>query len=52
MLKRFNLKSETDFYALPYGVIWEQTRDFVERYFMEEFSNARIVYPAGSTIVP
>lgn len=52
MLKKFNLKSETDFYALPYGVMWEQTRDFVERYFMEEFSNARIVYPAGSTIVP
>lgn len=52
MLQRFNLKSEADFYALPYGVIWEQTRDFVERYFMEEFSNARIVYPAGSTIVP
>lgn len=52
MLQRFNLKSESDFYALPYGALWEQTRDFVERYFMDEFANARIVYPAGSTIVP
>ena len=43
---------EANFYALPYGTLWEQTHDFVERYFMDEFSSARIVYPAGSNIAP
>ncbi len=52
MLQRFNIKSEANFYALPYGTLWEQTHDFVERYFMDEFSSARIVYPAGSNIAP
>lgn len=52
MLKKFNLKSEADFYALPYGLLWEQTHDFVESYFIDEFTNAQIVYPEGSPIVP
>lgn len=52
MLKKFNLKSEADFYALPYGLVWEEAHDFVESYFIDEFTNAQIVYPEGSTIVP
>jgi hypothetical protein len=45
MLKRFNLASEADFYNLPYGLLWEQTHNFVESYFIDEFTNGRIVYP-------
>lgn len=35
MLQRFHLGSEAEFYALPYGLLWEQTRDYVELYFMD-----------------
>lgn len=52
MLKKFNLKSEADFYALPYGLLWEQTHDFVESYFIDTFMNAQVVYPENSPIVP
>lgn len=46
MLKRFNLASEVDFYALPYGELWEKTRDYIEQYYADEFMNAPIVYPS------
>ena len=46
MLKRFNLASEVDFYALPYGDLWERTRDYIEQYYADEFMNAPIVYPS------
>jgi hypothetical protein len=46
MLKRFNLASEVDFYALPYGDLWEKTRDYIEQYYIDEFMNAPIVYPS------
>lgn len=52
MLKRFNLSSEAEFYALPYGLLWEQTRDFVETYFIDLLSRAKIIYPEGSPIIP
>ncbi len=45
MLKQYNLASESDFYNLPYGLLWEQTRNFIETYFVDEFNNARIIYP-------
>ena len=45
MLKQFNIASEKDFYALPYGPLWEQTRDVIEAYFVDEFNEARIMYP-------
>ena len=37
MLKRFNLASEVEFYALPYGDLWERTRDYIEQYYIDEF---------------
>ncbi len=46
MLRRFNLASEVDFYALPYGDLWERTRDYIEQYYADEFMNAPIAYPA------
>jgi len=52
MLQRFNLKSEADFYNLPYGLLWEQTHDFVESFFIDQFTNGRVVYPENSPIVP
>lgn len=47
MLKRFNLASEVDFYALPYGDLWEKTRDYIEQYYSDEFMNAPIVFPSA-----
>jgi hypothetical protein len=52
MLKRFNLSSEAEFYALPYGLLWEQTRDYVEKYFIDLLFRAKIIYPEGSPIIP
>lgn len=48
MLARFNLKTEDDFYALPYGELYEKTRDFIEQFVSDEFMNAPIVYPSAS----
>jgi hypothetical protein len=52
MLKKYNLASEADFYAVPYGLLWEETRNYVESYFIDLLSNGRIVYPENSPIVP
>lgn len=52
MLKKYNLASESDFYAIPYGLLWEDTRNYVESYFIDLLSNGRIVYPENSPIVP
>lgn len=49
MLRRFNLASEVDFYALPYGDLWERTRDYIEQYYADEFMNAPVVMPASET---
>lgn len=49
MLQRFRLASEVDFYALPYGDLWEKTRDYIEQYYADEFMNAPIVYPSSET---
>lgn len=49
MLKRFNLASEIDFYALPYGDLWERTRDYIEQYYIDEFMNAPIIMPSSET---
>lgn len=48
MLKRYNIASEKDFYELPYGELWEKTRDFIEQYFIDEFMNAPLVMPSGN----
>lgn len=48
MLRRFNLASEVDFYALPYGDLWERTRDYIEQYYIDEFMNAPVVMPSGN----
>lgn len=47
MLKRFNLASEVEFYALPYGDLWERTRDYIEQYYIDEFMNAPIIMPSS-----
>ena len=47
MLKRFQIASERDFYALPYGELWENTRDYIEQYFIDEFMNAPLVMPSS-----
>lgn len=52
MLKKYNLASEADFYNLSYGLLWEQTHDYVESYFIDLLSNGKIVYPENSPIVP
>lgn len=49
MLKRFNLASEVDFYALPYGDLWENTRDYIEQYYVDEFMNAPVAMPSNSS---
>lgn len=47
MLRRFNLASEVDFYAMPYGDLWEKTRDYIEQYYIDEFMNAPLVMPSS-----
>jgi hypothetical protein len=47
MLRRFNLASEVEFYALPYGDLWEKTRDYIEQYYADEFMNVPITMPSN-----
>lgn len=49
MLKEFNLASEKEFYALPYGEKWEKTRDFIENFYIQELQKTPLVLPSSNT---